>query len=75
MRFLCQVPSDVKLSTFPSTTALQRKSVYSSFAPGGAMEDGPAGRCPPIFILRSALREGGSPVTELSGFLSFQFST
>ena len=33
MRFLCKVSSDVKFTTFPSTTALQRKLSLADFSP------------------------------------------
>ena len=51
MRFLCKVSSDVKFTTFPSTTVLQRKLVWPSFALGRATEDKAAGRFPPIVRL------------------------
>ena len=58
--------------------------IFSRHSPQGRRRIQATGRCPPIFILRSplALRsfseggqgEGGSPVTEFSSFLSFQFA-
>ena len=40
MRFLCKVPSYLKLLTFPSTTALQRKLTF------GAMDFSPLRHAP-----------------------------
>ena len=65
VRFLCKVSSILKFLTFPETTALQRKLSLSLRAGCGhagrvtlPLHATAAGRCLPIFILRS-LGEGG----------------